>query len=114
MPALQHLSAEARAVAELDDDRRLAHLAEDHWIDYPRARETLQVLERLLRCPERTRMPGLLLHGESNIGKSMIIEKFLRAHPARDSTPTRAYSKSTCSPWRCRQRPKSAASTGSF
>ena len=29
-------------------------------------------------------MPGLLLHGESNIGKSMIIQKFLRAHPARE------------------------------
>ena len=84
MPTLQHLSAEARAVAELGDERRLAHLAEDHWIDYPRAREALQALERLLRCPERTRMPGLLLHGESNIGKSMIIQKFLRAHPARE------------------------------
>ena len=84
MPTLQHLSAEARAVAELDDERRLAHLAEDHWIDYPRAREALQALERLLRCPERTRMPGLLLHGESNIGTSMIIQKFLRAHPARE------------------------------
>ena len=84
MPTLQHLSAEARAVAELDDERRLAHLAEDHWIDYPRAREALQALERLLRCPERTRMPGLLLHGESNIGKSMIIQKFLRTHPARE------------------------------
>jgi hypothetical protein len=29
-------------------------------------------------------MPGLLLHGESNIGKSMVIQKFLRAHPARE------------------------------
>ena len=29
-------------------------------------------------------MPGLLLHGESNIGKSMAIQKFLRAHPARE------------------------------
>jgi len=58
MPPLQHLSAEARAVADLDNDRRLVHLAEDHWIDYPRARVALQVLERLLRCPERTRMPG--------------------------------------------------------
>ena len=84
MPANSHLSAEARAVAELDDDRRLAHLAEDHWIDYPRAHQALEDLERLLRCPERTRMPGLLLHGESNIGKSMIIQKFLRAHPARE------------------------------
>ena len=78
-----HLSAEARVIAELDDDRRLAHLAEDHWIDYPRALQALQALERLFDCPERTRMPGLLLHGESNIGKSMIIQKFLRSHPAR-------------------------------
>ena len=84
MHALSHLSPETRAVAELNDDQRFAHLAEDHWIDYPRAREALQQLERLLRCPERTRMPGLLLHGESNIGKSMIIQKFLRAHPARE------------------------------
>jgi hypothetical protein len=29
-------------------------------------------------------MPGLLIHGESNIGKSMIIQNFLRAHPARE------------------------------
>ena len=84
MAALAHLNAEARAITEFDDDRRIAHLAEDRWIDYPRAREALQELERLLRCPERTRMPGLLLHGESNIGKSMIIQKFLRAHPARE------------------------------
>ena len=79
-----HLTAEARVIADLDDAKRIAHLAEDHWIDYPRARQTLQELERLLACPERTRMPGLLLHGESNIGKSMVIQKFLRAHPARE------------------------------
>ena len=77
-----HLTVEARSIAELDDAKRIAHLAEDHWIDYPRARQALQELERLLGCPERTRMPGLLLHGESNIGKSMVIQKFLRAHPA--------------------------------
>ena len=87
MPAYTHLSAEARAIAELDDDHRIAHLAEDHWIDYPRAWQALQELERLLGCPERTRMPGLLLHGESNIGKSMVIQKFLRAHPAREFNP---------------------------
>ncbi len=84
MPLYAHLSAEARVVADWEDARRIAHLAEDHWIDYPRARQALEELERLLACPERTRMPGLLLHGESNIGKSMIIQKFLRMHPAQD------------------------------
>ena len=34
-------------------------------------------------CPVRSRMPGLLLHGESNIGTSVVIQKFLRSHPAR-------------------------------
>ena len=29
-------------------------------------------------------MPGLLWHGESNIGKSMVIQRFLRAHPASE------------------------------
>lgn len=83
MVALGHLTPEARMLAEHEDDRRIAYLAEDRWIDYPRARQALQELDRLLRCPERTRMPGLLIHGESNIGKSMIIQKFLRAQPAR-------------------------------
>ena len=83
MPAFGHLTVEARALSDLDDDRRIAHLAEDRWIDYPRARDALRELDRLVRCPERTRMPGMLLHGESNIGKSMIIQKFLREHPAR-------------------------------
>ena len=83
MAMLAHLTPETRALTEHDDDRRIAFLAEDRWIDYPRAREALRELERLLRCPERTRMPGLLIHGESNIGKSMIIQKFLRAQPAR-------------------------------
>jgi hypothetical protein len=68
-----HLTVEAGVIADQDNARRIAHLAEDHWIDYPRARQALQELERLLGCPERTRMPGLLLHGESNIGKSMVI-----------------------------------------
>jgi hypothetical protein len=82
MATLAHLTPETRTLAQHDDEQRIAYLAEDRWIDYPRAREALQELERLLRSPERTRMPGLLIHGESNIGKSMIIQKFLRTHPS--------------------------------
>jgi len=84
MTTLAHLTPETRALAEHDNERRIAYLAEDRWIDYPRAREALQELERLLSSPQRTRMPGLLIHGESNIGKSMIIEKFLRTHSSSD------------------------------
>ena len=79
--SMAHLAPEAHAVLDLPDEQRIAFLAEDRWIDYPRARKVLQELERLLACPRRTRMPSLLIHGESNIGKSMIIQKFLRDHP---------------------------------
>lgn len=79
-----HLAPEARSVLDLTDEQRIAFLTEDRWIDYPRARKVLQELERLLSCPKRTRMPSLLIHGESNIGKSMIIQKFPRDHPRRE------------------------------
>ena len=85
MPVHTHLTAGARVIADQDDTRLIAHLAEDHWIDYPPARQALQELERLMACPERTRMPGLLLHGESNIGKSMVIQKFFCAPTRRAS-----------------------------
>jgi hypothetical protein len=84
MTSTTHLAPEARAALELSDEQRTSFLAEDRWIDYPRARKALQELERRLASPRRTRMPSLLIHGESNIGKSMIIQKFLRDHPRRD------------------------------
>ena len=38
-------------------------------------------MEALFAWPSRQRMPNLLLTGPTNNGKSMIIEKFRRAHP---------------------------------
>lgn len=81
---MDHLAQEAREALRLPDEQRISFLAEDRWIDYPRARKAIGELERLLACPKRTRMPSLLIHGESNIGKSMIIQKFLRDHPQRE------------------------------
>jgi Bacterial TniB protein len=56
-------------------------LLRERWIDYPRAMQALQQLERLYEVPHRDRMPFLLLHGDSNIGKMKITAKFRRAHP---------------------------------
>ncbi len=79
--ALGHLHPAARAEAALDDEARIRHLHRDRWIDYPRAAQALQQLERLLVLPERQRMPCMVLHGDSNIGKTLITAKFLREHP---------------------------------
>lgn len=78
---LAHLLPAARKQAELGNDERILGLLCDRWIDYPRATQALQQLERLFETPRRDRMPCLLLHGDSNIGKTKITAKFRRAHP---------------------------------
>nr|WP_251031868.1 TniB family NTP-binding protein [Paraburkholderia strydomiana] len=62
---LAHLLPAARKQAELGNDERIFGLLRDRWIDYPRATQALQQLERLYETPRRDRMPCLLLHGDS-------------------------------------------------
>lgn len=76
-----HLHPTARKMLELPQEQRIRALQVDRWIDYPRATEALQRLRRLLETPERARMPCMVLHGPSNIGKTLILRKFLRFHP---------------------------------
>ena len=78
MESLKHLAPSAQSLAERGDAERIASLAEDRWVDYARARQALAKLEWMLSHPQSTRMPGMLIYGESNIGKTMIIQKFLR------------------------------------
>jgi hypothetical protein len=78
---LAHLLPAARKQAELGNEERIYGLLRDRWIDYPRATQALQQLERLYETPRRERMPCLLMHGDSNIGKTKITAKFRRAHP---------------------------------
>jgi ATP-dependent Clp protease ATP-binding subunit ClpA len=78
---LAHLHPAAQQIARLPDEERLRHVRADRWIGYTRATEVLGQLETLFTWPARQRMPNLLLTGPTNNGKSMIIEKFRRAHP---------------------------------
>lgn len=79
--ALSHLIPEARKIADLDDAQRIDAIQRDRWVNYPRATEALERLERLLQTPKRERMPCMVMHGDSNIGKTLIIAKFMRGHP---------------------------------
>lgn len=80
--SLSHLAEATRVEALLDPRARIRSLQRDRWIDYPRAGEALLRLERLLATPQRERMPCMAIHGDSNIGKTLIISKFVREHPA--------------------------------
>jgi DNA transposition AAA+ family ATPase len=52
---------------------------------YARAERVLIRLEDLLSHPPVARMPNLLLVGETNTGKTVIAETFVRRHPASDN-----------------------------
>jgi Bacterial TniB protein len=78
---LSHLHESAQHLARLPDAERLRHVRADRWIGYSRATAALERLETLYGWPGKQRMPNLLLIGPTNNGKSMIIEKFRRAHP---------------------------------
>jgi len=78
---LTHLATMARSEALLDPASRIRSLQRDRWIDYPVATAALARLERLIETVPRQRMPCLLIYGDSNIGKTLIISKFVRDHP---------------------------------
>ncbi len=66
-----------------DENVRLARIAEirnGRWIDYSAARTILGKLEDLLSTPKTHRMPNMLVVGETNNGKSMIINHFAKHH----------------------------------
>jgi len=79
---MSHLCTATRCEAMLDHRTRIRSLQRDRWIDYPRATEAIQRLERLLNSPQRERMPCLAMHGDSNIGKTLIVSKLRREHPS--------------------------------
>ncbi|MEH6393051.1 MAG: TniB family NTP-binding protein [Sulfitobacter sp.] len=82
----------ARHLAALSAEERIYRIRADRWISYPRAEAALVKLETLMSFPERARMPNLLIVGESGMGKTMIIEKFTRDHPANfDETTGRLH-----------------------
>ena len=80
-----HLSPAVRASLELTAEERIQRVRSPRWIGYPMAKRILDRLEDLLTYPQTHRMPGLLLVGETNNGKTMIINRFKRLHPADDN-----------------------------
>lgn len=80
-----HLQPAARTWADEDGGSRVRRIRTDRWIAYSRAETALAAIEDVLSFPKRTRMPNLLLVGPTNNGKTMIVEKFRRAHPPSEA-----------------------------
>jgi hypothetical protein len=80
-PDMDHLEEHCRAVALLPAEERIAWIRRERWIEYSRGVRALERLADLLAHPPRDRMPCLLLHGTTGMGKTRILQKFLRSNP---------------------------------
>ena len=78
--AYLHLFPQFRAMADAPREQRIQRIRMDRWLGYARAEAALAAMGDLLSFPKRTRMPNFLLVGPTNNGKTMIVEKFRRAH----------------------------------
>lgn len=81
---LDRLHSSTQAVIQKSNQERLDFLYKDKWVPYSRAVEILNELNRLLHMPKKLRMPNMLLYGETNNGKSSIVERFYRMHMRSD------------------------------
>lgn len=65
----------------IEVQERIKEILSNKWIGYSKANEILEKLEDLLRHPKIHRMPNILITGETNNGKTTIVEQFLKNHP---------------------------------
>lgn len=80
-----HLAAAVAKVADRDNDSRIDYIRRDRFVFYERAEQVLMELETLYRSEDAVRPQGRLIVGRSLMGKSSILDEFLRNHPATDN-----------------------------
>lgn len=85
MTPAPHLNEAAQAMLHLPDKDRLQTIRQARWIGYSRAKELLNKFDGLLNHPRVQRMPNLLVVGETNNGKSVLVNRFQHLHPASEN-----------------------------
>lgn len=82
---MSHLNESTLKLLELSDAERIERIRAPRWIGYPQAKAILAKLEDLLTYPKAHRMPNLLVVGDTNNGKTMLVQRFCAQHPADDN-----------------------------
>lgn len=77
---MKHLHESVLTDLSLSDPERIQKIKEDAYIGYSRAKDILNKLEDLYSHPKTLRMPNLLLMGETNNGKTVLVNKFFNRH----------------------------------
>lgn len=80
-----HLTPATRELLNLSNEDRIEKIRSVRWIGYPRAKKIMAKMEDLLSYPKSDRMPNLLIVGDTNNGKTMLVRRFCKQHPADDN-----------------------------
>jgi Bacterial TniB protein len=104
-----HLGPSALEVIALSPEERIAKIQARRFTEYPRCRLVLDLMREQIGQPGGVAKPNLLVWGESGQGKSTIMAKHLRDHPALFDK--RACGGPRSSAWKCRPCAMSGGST---
>ena len=77
-----HLNKNVREIIHSSESDRIRYVLSSRWIGYSKAQEILNKLEDLLVYPKSSRMPNMLIVGDTNNGKTTLVERFVKKHPA--------------------------------
>lgn len=77
-----HLGPSAMEVIAASPEERIIRVQSRRFTEYPRCRLVLDLLDEQARQPNAVIKPNLLIWGDSGQGKSTIMKKHLREHPA--------------------------------
>jgi hypothetical protein len=75
-----HLHPDLRHVLGLSAKERMEFMDQPRWLGYPLANRVIEVMRGLMEKPSRPRMPNLLLVGDSNNGKTTIVQRFRKQY----------------------------------
>lgn len=71
-----HIHEKFRHIAHLPDKERIEFIHSPRWVGYNTANQVIDVMQGLMNHVKQHRMPNLLLIGDSNNGKTTIINRF--------------------------------------
>lgn len=95
-------------IAPQTEERRRAFLRGKTWIKYPFAEALLVRLKKLMDTPRCHRMPGLLIIGETNSGKTMTVARFEKRYSHRSDVTILVGANISTIPVVCVQTPNSS------
>lgn len=78
---INSLLPKAKEYLDKTKEEKIEKVREQLWIPYPKASNVIQELNDFYNYPKKERMPNLLIVGDTNNGKSTILNKFVREHP---------------------------------